>query len=41
MRWLLLTLALLASSAGLLGWIYLRDRDMAAPAAASAAAPRC
>jgi hypothetical protein len=27
MRWLLLTLVLLASSAGLLGWIYLRDRD--------------
>jgi hypothetical protein len=27
MRWLLVTLALLASSAGLLGWIYLRDRD--------------
>jgi hypothetical protein len=27
MRWLLLTLVLLSSSAGLLGWIYLRDRD--------------
>jgi hypothetical protein len=27
MKWLLLTLVLLASSAGLLGWIYLRDRD--------------
>jgi len=27
MRWLLLTLVLLAASAGLLGWIYLRDRD--------------
>ena len=27
MRWLLLTLVLLASSVGLLGWVYLRDRD--------------
>jgi hypothetical protein len=27
MRWLLATIALLAASAGLLGWIYLRDRD--------------
>jgi hypothetical protein len=27
MRWLLIALVLLASSAGLLGWIYLRDRD--------------
>jgi hypothetical protein len=27
MRWLLLTLLLLAGSAGLLGWVYLRDRD--------------
>jgi hypothetical protein len=27
MRWLLATLALLACSAGLLGWVYLRDRD--------------
>jgi hypothetical protein len=27
MRWFLLTLVLLASSAGLVGWIYLRDRD--------------
>lgn len=27
MRWFFLTLALLACSAGLLGWVYLRDRD--------------
>ena len=27
MRWLALTLALLAASAGLLAWVYLRDRD--------------
>jgi hypothetical protein len=27
MRWLYLTIALLASSACLVGWIYLRDRD--------------
>jgi hypothetical protein len=27
MRWLLITIALLATSACLLGWIYLRDRD--------------
>jgi len=27
MRWLLATIALLAASAGLIGWIYLRDRD--------------
>jgi hypothetical protein len=27
MRWLFLTLVLLASSACMLGWIYLRDRD--------------
>jgi hypothetical protein len=27
MRWFLLTLALLACSAGLVSWIYLRDRD--------------
>jgi len=27
MRWLLATIVLLAASAGLAGWIYLRDRD--------------
>ncbi len=27
MRWLLVTIALLAASACLVGWVYLRDRD--------------
>jgi hypothetical protein len=27
MRWLYLTIALLATSACLIGWLYLRDRD--------------
>ncbi len=42
MRWLFVTLVLLASSAGLLGWVYLRDRDTSwrppEPQLASAAA---
>jgi hypothetical protein len=31
MRWLLATIALLAASACLVAWIYLRDRDTSQP----------